>query len=484
MLFFYLNYLIYSACTYSYTVTYGKVTPEYNERTLQSGETICISNTYSKAFFLLREWTYSSFLYEYYGGGSTSSYSQSSSSYGGYYSGSYSGGTFKITASSYTTIKFTTSYLNSSCNSFVATNIDKDVFSIGRISSYAPTPDFTMSNSKIYCYINHKSRAQNYEAIINTEKTYDFLQFFSPSASIKYSGSTRFTTSSSQYFPKYFIFNTDPSTLSSFVNVRVTSSVSSSTYGLRLISSNVNSASLISYGYSSSFYDPPSATSSASNPDYSDTITGLSAAISFYMGLIVILLMLNAIAACMHPNRMYRTGCTCYCCYCCCTDHYYYSGTYYSSRPAYVGGCGNCGDCGNCGGGGGNNDALAVVFLVIILVILICIAFILMYTLYQLCTSDEDESRWEASQFNNSSYAPHKPEQTQSFMPNVVPQNPPPPPQVINQNVYAQPYPNQPYPNQPYPNQPYVAQPYVDPNYQNVSLNNAVNPYDDYPPPK
>ena len=255
----------------------------------------------------------------------------------------------------------------------------------------------------------------------------------------------------------------------------------------------------------------PSSTSDA-------VIQGLVIAIAVYAAIIGVLLILNCIMACIHPNRLYRLGITCYCCYCCCTDPYYYSHTYYSAhyyhRPCFC----FCGDCHCDTGSSEGNSVVIIIFLVIILLLLIFFAFILMYTLYCLCVSaDEEERAWESENIsrhhhhhshdstvivinnppNHSNSTPMNQslignQQTNVYQPTpdygqkqgAYQPPPPPPPQPYGVPPSPQPYgvpppPAQPYgaPQMGYPTQsPQPAQPYPSSPYQ-PAADDTANPY-------
>ena len=182
-------------------------------------------------------------------------------------------------------------------------------------------------------------------------------------------------------------------------------------------------------------------------------------AVAVYFSIVGVLLILNIIAACMHPNRLYRLGITYSCCYCCCADRYssydYYYGHHVYSRPIFC----YC-DCGS-SSSSSSNDTSNIIALIILLIVLIVLAFILMYTLYLLCTTaDEEEREYEAKEksgdttvviINNQS----PPVQAPLMAPQ--PQYAPPPQPMMGQPQYAAPQP------QPMMGQPQYAAPQPQP---------------------
>jgi len=478
------------SCNYNKTIVSGTY-PNYYSQYLSSGQTLCINQVSTpRAVVLFNQLNYAKFFYDYYTS-YTSDYT--SANYGGYYTGEYSNGVIVVTASISTTISYSTSTFPQECYSTVISNVPNDVFTIGYMSYGSSTPDFSVDNNMHHCYINHNPSSQTVDLIINTEKTYDYVNAKSSSSIYgPYSGNLRKSLYSTSNNPYLFTFVSDKTTLSKFVTIHVLTT--SSRTGGRIKLTNTSSRSVIPLVTVPSFLEPPNPTSNV-NPttDYSGAISGLVAACIFYGCLIVVLIFANIVAACIHPNRMYRAGIDCYCCYCCCTDHYYHSHTYYSTHTNYGGGC-NCGNCGDCGGG--NNDGAAVILLIILLIILICIAFILMYTLYTLCTTDDEERQWESSTFYsnvNSSGVPNVvnnsriPETKQSIITDgqvyVPAQNPVMPSVIIPNNYDPNTMPTSPYNSQPYNGQnPY---PYADPNAQQYNPQMAppvASPYDDKPP--
>ena len=260
------------------------------------------------------------------------------------------------------------------------------------------------------------------------------------------------------------------------IDIKMTSKTSSTSdysgFYCSFSTSTSQSIQLCKYRQSKQCYSPNKTTDSV--------IQGLVIAIAVYAGIIALLLILNFIMACIHPNRLYRLGITCYCCYCCCTEPYYYSHTYYSAhyyhRPCFC----YCGDC-NCDTGSSDgNNVVIIIFLIIILLILIFLAIVLAYTLYCLCVSaDEEERAWEAeniSRFHRDSRDPQvilgmndvqsSPPSTpinQSLVGDTQQNVYNPTPQYGQQGDFKQAPPPQPYVAQPSP-QPYAApppQPYV-----------------------
>lgn len=214
--------------------------------------------------------------------------------------------------------------------------------------------------------------------------------------------------------------------------------------------------------------------------------------VSVYFSFCMFLLFIDIIAACIHPNRLYRAGITWSCCYCCCFPYYSPSSAYYSSHtysscyccdcgPVHSDSCCNCCDCHDCNCGGNDDYAAAIVMLIVLIIVLLVLIFmsvILIHIFINLvCSYDEEERAWEKSYKRsnlnqsiyrddmsmNSSYPVH--EEISQPLTAASPYAPPPgyqsPPPAQYQPPPQQYQPPSPYqaPANPYANQPYPQQP-------------------------
>jgi len=457
--------------------------PTYYEFHIEPEEQICLNqNGIPRVALIMQEWTYGNFQYDN-NGSISETYLYPIA--GGYYSGISSNGRFLISVTQSSTIKFSTSVVNESCSNLIISNLNYDTFSLDSDYLITNTPDFFISESKLYCYINHNPLSQSYRMHYNIQTYVNVLRVNNQYMDYKdHYGRDYSYLMTSAKSPLFISYKSTNYQKASYIGIEISNAENKYNYGASGSFSAISDHSPIGYNFSNTIRFPTYTHSGSSYNGNSSNGQNGSFIYNYYL-IGAILLLLNIIILCIYPNRMYHIGlnyCCCNCCCCCCSDSMDRYSSYYSSHNKNY--CCCCCEGSDCRISSGNNlEGGCVLFIFLLIFFVVFFPIMMLYVFIILLITDESERNMEKSSFKgkrqcNNNINSNKNSTTKSLVPDVPSYSPAAP------NMYGQAIPQAPYPSpqygvpmspQPYQQYPVPNGPYPPPNVQ-YQIPNAQYP--------